>query len=259
MVGKTLGGQGFAQGIVSYITHWDEGRIRRVMMATLAVLSGLLLGLIFSILACKIFFFLSPPSLYIDMADPTELQALMSTVSSTDFFVELAAWSVAILGGGYCAVRIGNMGPHLAWVVGALIYLFPYQVTEPFQGLGVLATFMALPHPAWVMGLSLGLGVAAAYVAGLLGSYVNSTKARSGGSKRASGSKASKSRAQARRSPLGYEPQAAAAALAAEPVAETLYDTVHDSHEPEPQPEPQHETQAESQPASTESNSEEAY
>jgi hypothetical protein len=163
----------FSDKALAWLTVWDETRLRRVMFTVLGVMSGLLVALFTAIVACSVFFYLFPNNVYLDMADTEQAIELMKTVPANDFIVELLAWALAVGLGAYAAERIAKRGGYPAWLTGALFFAFPYPATRPFEGSGVLATFLAIPHPLWVVLISVPLIGLAAYGAGYAAVQVN--------------------------------------------------------------------------------------
>jgi hypothetical protein len=174
MDNSSVPGATLSDKIVAWATHWDEARLRRVMFTVLGVLSGLLVALFTAIVACNVFFYLFPNNVYLDMADPEQALALMKTVPANDFAVELLAWALAVGLGAYIAERIAKRGGYPAWLTGLLFFFLPYPATRPFEGSGVLATFIAIPHPLWVVLISIPMIALAAYAAGYGAVQVNS-------------------------------------------------------------------------------------
>jgi hypothetical protein len=169
-------GETFSDKVVAWLTQWDEARLRRVSFTVLGVLSGLLVALFTSIVACSVFFYLFPNNVYLDMADPEQAIELMKTVPANDFIVELLAWVVSVALGAYVAERIARRGGYPSWLTGFLFFFLPYPATRPFEGSGVLATFLAIPHPIWVVLLSIPLIGLAAYGAGYAAVQVNTKR-----------------------------------------------------------------------------------
>ena len=164
--------------IVRWATQWDEKRIRRVTLAVFAVLAGLLLCLIVAKVLTSVLISVFTSNIPLDMADPEDLDSLMLTVAPLDFALEMIGWVVAIFSGAYCSVRINRDGQLQAWIVGLLMLLFPYPVSKPFQGLGLVATYLNLPHPQWVILIGVPLCLIAAFCGGWVADFVNSQTKR---------------------------------------------------------------------------------
>ncbi|ESQ92182.1 hypothetical protein ABAC460_04650 [Asticcacaulis sp. AC460] len=138
-----------------WLSEWDETKTRQSLIVVLAVLIGLLVGLI--IYTGINYFFLGPLT---DMRDKEQLVAIYKTMTLADFIPDVVAWVSGTLAGGYTAVRIAKLGQFPAWIVGVLLFAF-YAVG-----------MVGLPNPIWFVLLCPASVAACAYGAGWLGMYI---------------------------------------------------------------------------------------
>jgi len=139
---------------------WDRERVRRVLRVTLAVLTGLLAGMVLDTLFRLIGNFIFPPPPTLNMASVEDIRALLDTVPADAYVVKLLGWMVGTFVGGCLAVRIARVGGYPAWLTGLWLYA------------AFLIHLLIVPHPVWVIWLSMPLCGAAACLAGLVGQQV---------------------------------------------------------------------------------------
>ncbi|MFT4075305.1 MAG: hypothetical protein QM647_07200 [Asticcacaulis sp.] len=104
-----------------WLSEWDDGKTRQLLMVVLVVLSGLLLGMLVYTIAKYVLdqFFPFPPGLY--MVDAEQKAELMKTVAGQVFIIIPITWAVGALIGGYFATLMGKVGQFPAWLTGILL------------------------------------------------------------------------------------------------------------------------------------------
>jgi hypothetical protein len=150
----------------AYVFVWSEARLRRVLMAWLAALSGFLLALILSSLCRQIGAYLFPPSPIIYLAEAARANADSSDAIrqsfSEDLFIIIASGIfLGTFGGAYAALRVVKQDVVTGWSVGFLM------------AIETLFSFAALNYPLWSLATIVVLCVLAAYGGGLLGQMIN--------------------------------------------------------------------------------------
>ncbi|WP_140984795.1 hypothetical protein [Asticcacaulis tiandongensis] len=143
--------------LASWLGEWDEDKLRRVLHVTLAVLTGLLAGMVLDTLFRLTGNFIFPPPPTLDMASSEDIRALLDTIPADAYIVKLLGWTLGTFGGGYLAARIARTGGYPAWLTAILLYA------------GFLLHLLIIPHPNWVVFISIPLCGVAAYLAGLAG------------------------------------------------------------------------------------------
>lgn len=147
----------WTDSLSGWMGEWDEDKLRRVLSVTLAVLTGLLLGMVLDTVFRKTGNFIFPPPPTLDMATPEEIRALLDTIPADAYIVKLLGWTVGTFGGGYLAARMAHTGGYPAWLTAILLYA------------GFLIHMLVIPHPQWVLFISIPMCAVAAYLAGLAG------------------------------------------------------------------------------------------
>ncbi|HTM83122.1 hypothetical protein [Asticcacaulis sp.] len=104
-----------------WLSEWDDGKTRQVLVVVLVVLSGLLLGMLVYTIAKYVLdqLFPFPPGIY--MVDAEQKAELMKTVAGQVFLVIPLTWAVGALVGGYFATFLGKVGQFPAWLTGILL------------------------------------------------------------------------------------------------------------------------------------------
>ncbi|MDI7774272.1 hypothetical protein [Asticcacaulis sp. EMRT-3] len=107
-----------------WLSAWDDAKTRQVLVVVLAVLSGLLLGMLVYTITKYVLdqMFPFPPGLY--MMQGAQKAELMKTVALQVFLVIPITWMVGTLVGGYCATRMGKVGQFPAWITGILLIAY---------------------------------------------------------------------------------------------------------------------------------------
>lgn len=147
-----------------WLSEWDETKTRQVLVVILAVLCGLLLGMVVDTIFHAIGDYMFPPPPVLDMADKDQLRELLKTMPMEAYFIKIISWALGTLAGGYCAVRMAKLGQFPAWIVGILLFA------------GYLIGMISLPNPLWVLILCPVLVAVCAYGAGWLGMFVTLQK-----------------------------------------------------------------------------------
>ncbi|MDC7683479.1 hypothetical protein PQU92_09345 [Asticcacaulis sp. BYS171W] len=150
----------------NWFTDWSEDKTRAVLNVTLAVLTGLLLGLVLDTVFRQIGNYIFPPPPTFDMASPEDIRTLLDTVPADAYIIKLVSWTLGTFGGGYIAVRMARTGAFPAWLTGILL-VASYMIHMSI-----------IPHPNWVVMICLPLCAVSAYGAGLLGNYVTLMRLR---------------------------------------------------------------------------------
>jgi len=147
-----------------WLGDWDEGKTRQTLVVVLAVLCGLLLGMVLDTVLHRVGDFMFPPPPVLDFADKDQLRELLKTMPVEGYLIRAISWALGTLGGGYCAVRMAKAGQFPAWIVGILLYA------------GYLIGMISLPNPLWVWLLCPVLVGVCAWGAGWIGMYVTVQK-----------------------------------------------------------------------------------
>lgn len=143
-----------------WLLEWDDEKTRRVLVTMLAILSGLLLGLVVQTIFKEVGDYLFPPPPLLDMVTPEERLELMHTIPSAAFVITLVSWAIGALCGAYVAVRIAKTGQYPGWIVGILLFA------------GDLIVIVSTPHPMWFNLISVPLVAVSAFVGAWLGYLV---------------------------------------------------------------------------------------
>jgi hypothetical protein len=148
-----------------WLNEWNELKTRQVLVVVLAVLMGLLAGMVVYTISKAIIndVWSYPPGLY-GLADEEQRQALLKTVAMQVYVCTALAWVVGTLGGCYCATRVAKMGRFPAWIAGVLLTAY-YWIDLLFQPHN-LPQFLLCP-------ILVGI---CAYGGGWLGMYVTVRK-----------------------------------------------------------------------------------
>ncbi|WAC48090.1 hypothetical protein OVA03_15550 [Asticcacaulis sp. SL142] len=150
----------FSDVMRRWLLEWDDEKTRRALVSTLAVLLGLLLGMVLQTIFKEVGDYLFPPPPLLDMVTPEERLELMSTIPSAAFVITLVSWAVGALFGAYVAVRVAKTGQYPGWIVGILLFA------------GDLMTIISTPHPMWFNLISVPLVAVSAFVGAWLGYVV---------------------------------------------------------------------------------------
>lgn len=143
-----------------WLGEWNEAKTRQTLIVVLAVLVGVLIGMVLDTALRSIGDYIFPPPPILDIADKEQLRELLKTWPES-YFIKIISWAVGTLGGGYAAVRIAKMGQFPAWIVGIMLFA------------GYLIDLVRLPNPLWVMLLCPVLVGLCAWGSGWLGMYMN--------------------------------------------------------------------------------------
>lgn len=154
------------QSLASWFTEWNDAKTRSVLNITLAVLTGLLLGMVLDTIFRQVGNYMFPPPPTFDMASPEDIAALMHTIPADAYIIKLVAWTVATFGGGYLAVRMARVGAFPAWIVAVLLIA------------GFMIHMSLIPHPNWVIMMCVPLCAVSAFAAGMLGNYMTLQRTR---------------------------------------------------------------------------------
>lgn len=157
----------FISRFQDWISEWDDAKTRQILVVLLAVLCGLLVGMVIDTAMHWLGDYMFPPPPVLNMADKEQLVELYKTMAPEAFSIKIISWAIGTLAGGYCAVRMAKMGQFPAWIVGILLFA------------GYLIAMVGLPNPIWVLILCPVLVAVCAYGAGWLGMYVTVQKAQS--------------------------------------------------------------------------------
>jgi len=111
----------FLDRFQDWLREWDDGKTRQVLVVVLAVLSGLLLGMLLYTIAKYVLdqLFPFPPGLY--MTDGEQRDELMKTVAVQVFVIIPLTWVVGTLVGSYVATIMGKIGQFPGWISGILL------------------------------------------------------------------------------------------------------------------------------------------
>ncbi|MFT3997329.1 MAG: hypothetical protein QM667_07975 [Asticcacaulis sp.] len=146
--------------LAGWFTEWHEDKTRSVLNVTLAVLTGLLFGMVLDTILRQVGNYMFPPPPTFDMASPEDIAALLDTVPADAYIIKLVSWTLGTFGGGYLAVRVAKVGAFPAWITGILLVA------------GYMIHMSVIPHPNWVILICLPLCAVSSFFAGLLGNYM---------------------------------------------------------------------------------------
>jgi hypothetical protein len=104
----------------------------------LGIIAGLIAAVITVALVETLGHMIYPPPPGVDVTDPAQLSAIMSTIPLGAKIAVLVAWAVGILVGGAVSIIIARK-TWPAWVVGGAVLL-----------MGAITMYM-IPHPLWMI------------------------------------------------------------------------------------------------------------
>ena len=104
----------------------------------LGIIAGLIAAVITVALVEMLGHLIYPPPPGVDVSDPEQLSAIMSTIPLGAKIAVLIAWAVGIIVGSVVAMLISKK-PWSAWIVGGFILL-----------MGAITMYM-IPHPLWMV------------------------------------------------------------------------------------------------------------
>jgi uncharacterized protein YneF (UPF0154 family) len=154
------------QSLADWFTKWDDDKIRATLSVTLAILTGLLLGMVIDTIFRQIGNYVFPPPPTFDMASHEDIKALLDTIPAEVYVIKLVAWTLGTFGGAYLAVRMAKVGLFPAWITAILLVA------------GYMIQMTLVPHPMWVVFVASGLSVAAAIGGAFLAQYVTHQQLR---------------------------------------------------------------------------------
>jgi uncharacterized protein YneF (UPF0154 family) len=155
----------FGRRFQEWLNEWNELKTRQVLVVVLAVLMGLLAGMVVYTISKAIinWAWTYPPGVY-DIGGADQQKNQINNAQMQIYLCTAAAWIVGTLGGGYCATRVAKMGRFPAWITGVLLVAY-YWIDLLFQP-RVLPQFLLCPI----------LVAICAYAGGWLGMYVTVRK-----------------------------------------------------------------------------------
>jgi hypothetical protein len=155
----------FAGRFQEWLNEWNELKTRQVLVVVLAVLMGLLAGMVVYTISKAIINDIWPlsPGLY-GFGDAAQQENQFNQSLMQVYLCTAASWIVGTVGGGYCATRVAKMGRFPAWITGVLLTAY-YWIDMLFQPHN-LPQFILCP---FLVGLC-------AYGGGWLGMYVTVRK-----------------------------------------------------------------------------------
>lgn len=121
------------------------------MKSALAVIAGLIVGVIVIMIVEAIGHMIYPPPEGVDLKDPAQLAAIMDSIPLGAKIAVLVAWGLGIFAGGVTAVKISGGKTWPAKAIAAILFA------------GAIATMFMIPHPVWM--------IAGAVVVTLLGLF----------------------------------------------------------------------------------------
>jgi len=154
----------FTSRFQEWMSEWNELKTRQVLVVVLAVLMGLLIGMVTYTVIKAVFYDLFPRAPLIDFNDSAQAAALLKTDPVGSYWVIAVSWAFGTFAGAYFAVRIAKMGQFPAWIAGILLAAF-YLIDLFFQ-----------PNTLLIFLLTPVIVAGCAYGGGLLGMYVNVQK-----------------------------------------------------------------------------------
>ncbi len=124
----------------------------------LAVIAGLVLGVVLIFVVESAGHFVYPLPADLDMTNPEALKNLMANAPVGALLFVILAWAVGSFGGGWLATRLAQKSHVMhALIVGGLL-----------MAAGIMNMLM-IPHPVWFWVLGLAVYLPAAYAGALLG------------------------------------------------------------------------------------------
>lgn len=154
----------FMSRFQDWLGEWNDMKTRQVLVVLLAVLMGLLIGMVTYTVAKAVFYDLFPRAPLIDFHDSEQATALLKTDPVGAYWVIAVSWFFGTLAGAYCAVRWAKIGQFPAWITGILLAAF--YLIDLFVQPNTLLIFLACPV----------LVALCAWAGGWLGMYVNVRK-----------------------------------------------------------------------------------
>jgi len=150
----------FMSRFQDWLSDWSEGKTRISLVLVLAVLMGLLLGMVGYTIIKQIFYDLFPRPPIIDYHDPVQAAELLKTDPVGAYWVIAVSWILGTVGGAYVAARVARMGQFPGWIAGVMLAAF--YLCDLFFQPNTLLIFILCPI----------LVGAAAWGGGWLGMYV---------------------------------------------------------------------------------------
>jgi uncharacterized protein YacL len=124
----------------------------------LAVVAGLVLGVVLIFAVESLGHFVYPPPSDLDMTNPEALKNLMANAPVGALLFVILAYVIGSFGGGWLAARLAQKSHVMhSLIVGGLL-----------MAAGIMNMLM-IPHPTWFWIISLVLYLPAAYAGALLG------------------------------------------------------------------------------------------
>ncbi|HVZ30050.1 MAG TPA: hypothetical protein VG839_06620 [Asticcacaulis sp.] len=123
----------FMSRFQEWLNEWSELKTRQVLVVVLAVLMGLLAGMVVYTISKAIIndVWSYPPGLYGFGTEADQKEQLNNSLMQI-YICTAAAWIVGTLGGSYCATRVAKMGRFPAWIAGVLLTAY-YWIDLLFQ------------------------------------------------------------------------------------------------------------------------------
>ncbi len=154
----------FTSRFQDWLNDWSDIKTRQTLVVVLAVLLGLLIGVVSYTIIKQVFYDIFPRAPLIDYRDPTQATELLKTDPVGSYWVIAISWMLGTIAGTYCTTRVAKLGQFPAWIAGVLLAAF-YLLDLFFQ-----------PHTVLIFILCPVLVGAAAYGGGWLGMYVTVQK-----------------------------------------------------------------------------------
>ncbi len=147
-----------------WLGEWSDGKTRISLVLVLAVLMGLLLGMVGYTVIKAVFYDLFPRPPIIDYHDPAQAAELLKTDPVGAYWVIAVSWILGTIGGAYVAARVAKMGQFPGWIAGVLLAAF------------FLCDLFFQPNTLLIFALCPVLTGLAAWGGGWLGMYVTVRK-----------------------------------------------------------------------------------
>ncbi len=111
----------FSGRFQEWLSEWNDAKTRQVLVVVLAVLSGLLIGMLVYTIAKYVLdqLFPFPPGIYLSTGE--EKAELMKSVAAQIFVVIPVTWAIGTFAGGFLSVNVGKSGQFPAWITGILL------------------------------------------------------------------------------------------------------------------------------------------
>ncbi len=104
----------------------------------LAVIGGIVIGVLLIGITQSIFHVLMPPPAGMDMSNPAKMEGYMATMPIWQLFLIFISYTIGAFGGGFAGGRLTEDEPQvIGLIIGGGLTIF------------TLMTLLEIPHPVW--------------------------------------------------------------------------------------------------------------